>query len=123
MRSDMTPVHRVVIDDAAIWRYMDLSKFVSMLDRRGLWFTEAATFHDDPWEGFCKPAHREMPPGNSGPVVRENVEGRISMSGAQMIADLSRRSAGICENARDHLYVNSVARMRVDGDVADLRFP
>jgi hypothetical protein len=33
---------------------MDFERFVTTLVRRSLWFTKAAKFHDDPWEGFCK---------------------------------------------------------------------
>jgi len=47
-----TSVKDTISDDKPIWRYMDLPKFVSMLAARGLWFTKAAKFHDDPYEGF-----------------------------------------------------------------------
>lgn len=37
-------------DSSAIWRYLDLAKFVSLLDSRSLYFCRADQF-DDPWEG------------------------------------------------------------------------
>ncbi len=40
-------------DETAIWRYMDLTKFVAMLASNTLWFAKMAEFHDDPFEGFC----------------------------------------------------------------------
>jgi hypothetical protein len=36
--------------DIPIWRYMDLAKYLSMLDRRCLFFARA-TLLDDPFEG------------------------------------------------------------------------
>ena len=39
--------------DTAIWRYMDLPKFLAMLVSNSMWFAKAATF-DDGYEGFCR---------------------------------------------------------------------
>ena len=33
-------------EDLRLWRYMDLSKFVSMLEKNGLWLARADTFRD-----------------------------------------------------------------------------
>lgn len=41
---------------------MDLLRFISMLFTRQLRFTKAATYKDDPWEGFCEVRHLEFPP-------------------------------------------------------------
>ena len=32
-------------DDAVLWRYMDFTKFVSLLDRSALFFTKVWTIH------------------------------------------------------------------------------
>lgn len=37
-------------ENVKIWRYMDFTKFVSLLDKRSLWFTRADKFKD-PFEG------------------------------------------------------------------------
>jgi len=83
MELDMSPLHDTVSDDVAIWRYMDLPRFVSMLATRELWFAKAATY-DDPYEGFCK----AVPSAGHGHVLAQN-------------------AAEVCGNARDYLYVNS----------------
>ena len=46
-------------DDTPIWRYMDFTKFVSMLDNRALFFTKANEL-PDPWEGAHTKAYIEM---------------------------------------------------------------
>ena len=38
-------------DSLKIWRYMDLSKYLSLLHQRGLWLARADTF-EDPYEGL-----------------------------------------------------------------------
>ncbi len=48
-------------DETAIWRYMDLTKFVAMLASNTLWFAKMAEFHDDPFEGFCTVTRLKMP--------------------------------------------------------------
>ena len=35
-----------------VWRYMDFTKFVLLIDSRRLYFTRADKF-DDPFEGYC----------------------------------------------------------------------
>jgi hypothetical protein len=37
--------------EASIWRYMDLAKYISMLSKNSLYFANALTFKDDPFEG------------------------------------------------------------------------
>jgi hypothetical protein len=99
-------------DDTTIWRYMDLPKFVWMLAKRDLWFTKAAEFRDDPYEGFCKAEHREFPSDEYGPgptILPGRFKGgsQIEISPERLFAELSYLSAETCRNARDHLYVNS----------------
>lgn len=38
-------------DNAVIWRYLDLPKFIALIDSRALWFTQARQFKD-PYEGI-----------------------------------------------------------------------
>jgi len=47
-----------VEEDQALWRYMDFSKFVAMLQQGGLYFTRAANF-SDPFEAAAGIASRE----------------------------------------------------------------
>jgi len=99
-------VQDVVNDDTPIWRYMDLPKFVSMLATGTLRFTKAATFRDDPYEGFCKAVSLEVPPPFDG---RAGLTGRqkVSLSVERGRAGISQSSAQVCRNARDYLYLNS----------------
>lgn len=49
----MFEIHKHILtpkDDAIIWRYMDLAKFLDILQRESLFFPTAALF-DDPFEG------------------------------------------------------------------------
>lgn len=46
------------IDSDFIWKYMNLEKFVSLLDTRSLFFTRADKF-EDPYEGFTPPSVTE----------------------------------------------------------------
>ncbi len=54
--------------DVKLWRYMDLTRFVSMLEEKGVLFTRADLF-DDKFEGtMSKPLHdfleeRSLDPG------------------------------------------------------------
>jgi hypothetical protein len=109
MEPDTPQAEDLTCDELAIWRYMDLPRFVSMLATRGLWFAKAATLRDDPYEGFCKAICLETPPPDDGPkcIREETTEGINVISLRQMIARLSQLSAAYFENARDHLYVNS----------------
>jgi hypothetical protein len=46
-------------DETLIWRYMDFTKFVDLLERRTLFFSSAANF-DDPFEGSVPVANPEL---------------------------------------------------------------
>ncbi len=71
---------------------MDFSKFVAMLSSNALWFSKAATFRDDPYEGFCLAEHSEFEDAAPGAV--------------QLMALLGTHTARAFEKAREHLYVN-----------------
>jgi hypothetical protein len=95
-------------EDVTIWRYMDLPRFVWMLSTARLWFAKAASFKDDPWEGFGTATRFAV--ANDAPKVdkHETVDAKTRLiSVPEMMADMSRRSADILENARGHLYINS----------------
>ena len=47
-----------IADDKAVWRYMDLAKFIAMLKQRGLFFVSAKNFLD-PFEGAIGLASRQ----------------------------------------------------------------
>jgi len=95
-------------EETAIWRYMDLPRFVAMLAHRTLWFTKARLF-DDPYEGFCQVEYSKILPPEAGPewVTQEDGQGRTMMSVPRMLAGMSQRSATYFQNTREHLYVNS----------------
>ena len=38
--------------DAVLWRYMDFTKFVSLLEKQALFFARADKLEDDPFEGY-----------------------------------------------------------------------
>src|ERR1700675_4873804 len=109
MEPDTPQAKDVTLDDTAIWRYMDLPRFVSMLATSGLWFAKADTLRDDPYEGFCKAICLETPSPDDGPkcIREETTDGKNVISLQQMIARISQLSAAYFENARHHLYVNS----------------
>ncbi len=46
-------------DDAILWRYMDFTKFVSLLDKRSLFFARADKL-GDPFEGSFSRANKEL---------------------------------------------------------------
>jgi hypothetical protein len=53
------PVFRAAPDDAPLWRYMDFTKFVSLLDRGALYFARADQL-GDPFEGSYPAANQPM---------------------------------------------------------------
>jgi hypothetical protein len=109
MELDVPPPENGDHGPPAIWRYMDLPRFVSILSTGRLWFAKAATLCDDPWEGFGKAERLKVPPADNCPelAIRGAPGGTRTISVPQMMARFSQRSAEIFENARDHLYVNS----------------
>lgn len=63
-------------DDTVLWRYMDFTKFVSLLERKALFFCSA--FHlGDPFEGSISPATSPVTPGDlpiTGPVEEQQFD-------------------------------------------------
>src|SRR4051794_26040764 len=49
MSYEQHPAFVSPFDDVAIWRYMSLSKFLSMLDRSALYFTSGKTMSELEW--------------------------------------------------------------------------
>ena len=106
-------VPAAVASDMAIWRYMDLARFVSMLATKTLWFSKAAQFHDDPYEGYCRVTPAAMPADEYGPepLTLEKTGGKpVPVSFHRFVAEVSHMSAEYFEKAREHLYVNSWCR-------------
>ena len=54
--------------DAILWRYMDFAKYISLLDRRALFFARADTL-DDPFEGSVTEATPRLPGEHTGGLV------------------------------------------------------
>jgi hypothetical protein len=38
-----------------LWRYMDLGRFLALIDQKALYFARLHEF-EDPWEGACSPS-------------------------------------------------------------------
>ena len=114
--SEMQGLHKLkneAGDETTIWRYMDLSRLVSLLATGSLWFAKAATFNDDPYEGFGRAARFTVPVGDNSPKCIARVEpggAETSQTLPEMLAEVSGRSAEIVEKARQHIYVNSWCR-------------
>lgn len=62
------PVFKKLDDVERIWRYLDFTKFVSLLDHKALFFTRADKF-DDPFEGIYSKANIELRPQVYGEKV------------------------------------------------------
>lgn len=54
--------------NAILWRYMDFTKYISLLDRRALFFARADTL-DDPYEGSVTAATPRLPGEHTGGLV------------------------------------------------------
>jgi len=96
-------------EQTEIWRYMDLPKFVSMLDSKELWFAKAARL-EDAYEGFCEAEAMKMPINDplSPSINRSDGENEPTVvTATQLRVELSGDSARYFQNAPDHLYVNS----------------
>jgi hypothetical protein len=101
MEIQETPASRQE-SETAIWRYMDMERFVIMLVSGALRFTKAAQFKDDPWEGFCK----VIPPPNI-PLPEPNDDGTFTVRPEHLMAALANESRKYVERAREHLFVSS----------------
>lgn len=97
------------LDEMAIWRYMDLPKFVAMLASKTQWFAKVKHLEDG-YEGFCQVLPPEMPQHDpfAKCITRKTATGEeYLISATQMVVDMGKRSAEYLENPREHLYVNS----------------
>ena len=87
--------------DQAIWRFLDLAKFIDILVRKELWFACVEELvRDDPFEGAFPTAHAEA--FEAAWLARSIEEG-------QMMVDtkgLAARAAEICQASRKSVYVN-----------------
>ena len=54
--------------DCILWRYMDFTKYISLLDRQALFFARADTL-DDPFEGSVTEATPRLPGEHTGGLV------------------------------------------------------
>ena len=70
---------RIVVDRAKVWRYLDLSKFVALLQSEALFFPRADRFRD-PWEGLVSPRNNELRPRpeEQRPDQREQIEAMMA---------------------------------------------
>jgi hypothetical protein len=87
-----TPSYQLPADEkATIWRYIDLAKFVSMLDHRALFFSQAARLAD-PFEGsYPEPTvrarseyFRSQAADSESPQLWRNIEEAVSNNFAKM---------------------------------------
>jgi len=78
-----------------IWRYMDFTKFVALLDSRSLWFTRSDKF-EDPFEG-------SYPKMNI--VARENISG-VSDAEKPIISKLIKGSSDVRRNWTHYVAIN-----------------
>ena len=119
MEWNPTPPEHTVESDTVIWRYMDLPRFISMLST-SLWFTRAADFRDDPFEGFCDARHREFPVDEHGAGPLSRI-GSTTVSLERMFAEGSYSNAEILQKCAGlSLRELVVSRKRVDGHVAGM---
>lgn len=86
-----------------VWRYMDFTKFVSLLDSRRLYFTRADKF-DDPFEGSwpkINVAARQQLPDNIPPEARDSfIKAMTSM--AEINRNWPRFNAINCWHMNEH---------------------
>lgn len=71
-------------DDAVLWRYMDFTKFVSVLDKRALFFSAADKFRD-PFEGSISKVTAEL-----RPRLHPNIPPDILQTFAQSLKEARR---------------------------------
>ncbi|HEV8387910.1 MAG TPA: DUF2971 domain-containing protein [Nitrososphaera sp.] len=95
-------------DDTKVWRYMDFAKFVSILDRKELFFCRADKF-DDPLEGttpaFNRKIRMELYQKHYPDTKKEQLEDMFS----QFDAFLTQRRSKVLVNAWHMNEVESAA--------------
>jgi len=72
MPYDEHPLIIVPDSNCKIWRYMDFSKFVSLLEEKALYFSNVKNFQDDPYEGSITKATIEKI--KNTPVGQHNLQ-------------------------------------------------
>jgi len=90
MYVDRRDLKKIKDESLKIWRYLDFTKFVSLLDINALFFARADTM-EDPLEGSLSKANIE---------ARQKDDSRIPQKALKQIADLHK-------NARYHVFINS----------------
>ena len=62
--------------ESIVWRYLDFSKFVDMLDSKCLFFVRLSKLREfDPYEGSIVPFVHQYEEGKSSKIIRESDEG------------------------------------------------
>lgn len=82
--------------DVRVWRYMDFTKFVSMLERRGL-FLPVVSKLNDPFEGSYARANEEL-----RPLVYRHIKNEFALSAGEMVQRLRPFVAASCWHSNDH---------------------
>jgi hypothetical protein len=82
--------------DVRVWRYMDFTKFVSMLEKRGL-FLPMVSELEDPFEGSY--AH-----GNEAlrPLVYRHIKNEFGLSASEIVQRLRHFVAASCWHSSEH---------------------
>jgi hypothetical protein len=103
--------------DQTIWRYMDFTKFVAMLENRGLYFCSLPSL-DDPFEGSLTVGTRDRLRADAGSRERSR----------QLIQAVRRATYVSCWHANEHeseamwkLYSHSNEGIAIRSDLARLR--
>ncbi len=82
--------------DVPVWRYMDFTKFVSMLERRGL-FLPVVSKLNDPFEGSYARANEVL-----RPLVYRHIKNEFELSAGEMVQRLRPFVAASCWHSNDH---------------------
>jgi len=92
-----------------VWRYMDFTKFVAMLENQALFFPNLTNLQGDPLEGFLtKPTVEQF---RKVPDESETIKAGISIEGCHVDPDpfnlRGHLALGIMRSLRNFLYVSS----------------
>jgi hypothetical protein len=89
-------------DDARIWKYMDLARFVALTFSGKVWFSKLRQFWgNDPWEGFGRAKGLRRPRRGTHPA---------SEAPGVLYAIASSYASKTVRNAADHVYASSWCR-------------
>ncbi len=81
--------------DVRVWRYMDFTKFVSMLENRGLFLPMVAKL-DDPFEGSYARANEVL-----RPLVYRHIKNEFDLSAGEMVQRLRAFVPASCWHSND----------------------